>query len=115
MLTEWRALEQRKERKAAREYMMFENIRRKADACLDRWNDKRKKLRTKRDLSAWQRRVRKTFLQSLGPFPEKTPLNPRILGRREYKDYALEKVVFESRPTFFVTSILYKPKKARYI
>jgi len=45
----------------------------------------------------------------LWPTPERTPLNPRIFGRIEQDDYAVEKVYFESYPGFFVTGNLYTP------
>jgi len=41
---------------------------------------------------------------------EKTPLNARVTGRLERDDYAVEKILFESRPQFFVSASLYLPK-----
>lgn len=44
------------------------------------------------------------------PLPEaKTPLNPRTTGTIEKPGYRIEKVIFESRPKFFVTGNLYIP------
>ena len=40
---------------------------------------------------------------------EKTPLNPRVLGTVERDGYRIEKVLFESRPGFYVASNLYVP------
>lgn len=56
--------------------------------------------------------VRKHLLHSLGldPLPARSPLNARITGRKEYDDYILENIVFESRPFFYVTANLYIPK-----
>ena len=45
---------------------------------------------------------------------ERTPLNPRIVGRVEREDYVVEKIVFESRPNFPVTSNLYLPSHAAF-
>jgi cephalosporin-C deacetylase-like acetyl esterase len=45
-----------------------------------------------------------------GPFPERTPLNPRRVGTLEKSDYVVEKIIFESRPQFYVTANLYRPK-----
>ena len=49
---------------------------------------------------ARQRTVRAALVKSLGGFPERTPLNPRVTGRVERDGYAVEKVLFESRPGF---------------
>ncbi len=46
------------------------------------------------------------------PMPEKTPLNAVVHGRIDRDTYTVEKVYFESRPGFFVTGNLYRPKKS---
>jgi cephalosporin-C deacetylase-like acetyl esterase len=46
---------------------------------------------------------------SMGGWPEKTPLRPRITGVLNREGYRIEKLVFESRPGFRVTANLYIP------
>jgi dienelactone hydrolase len=46
----------------------------------------------------------------LDPQPPRTPLNARVTGVLERRGYRIEKVVFESRPNFFVTAHLYVPE-----
>ena len=63
---------------------------------------------------AWAKRqkyVREKMLESIGGLPERTPLNPRITGRLEREDYWVEKLIYESRPNYFVTANVYVPKK----
>lgn len=67
-------------------------------------------LKTKADAEAYVRSVRGRLQQCFGPFPEKTPLNPRVTAKVERDEYTIENVVFESRPGFFVTANLYVPK-----
>ena len=57
---------------------------------------------------------KKELLRSLGldPMPAKTPLNARITGTIQRNGYRIEKVVFESRPQFFVTCHVYVPDVA---
>jgi cephalosporin-C deacetylase-like acetyl esterase len=55
--------------------------------------------------------VRARILQSIGGLPERTPLNPRVVGTIERDAYRIEKIIFESQPRFFVTANLYVPKK----
>ena len=57
-------------------------------------------LKTKADAEAYVRDVREKIQPCFGPFPEKTPLNPRVTGTVERDAYSIEKVIFESRPAF---------------
>lgn len=67
-------------------------------------------LKTKAGAEAYVQTVRNRIRACFGPFPEKTPLNPRVTGTVERDAYKIEKVLFESRPGFFVTGNLYIPK-----
>lgn len=46
---------------------------------------------------------------SIGAWPERTPLRPRITGVLNRDGYRIEKLVFESRPGFRVTANVYIP------
>ncbi len=71
-------------------------------------------------LPEWQQRqkiVRETLLDIVGPFPQKTPLNARIVRKLEMDGFRVEHIIFESQPGFYVTSSLFIPsglkKKSR--
>jgi len=72
--------------------------------------DAQARLKTKAEAEAYIRAVRAKIATCFGPFPKKTPLNPKVVGTVERDAYTIEKVVFESRPQFFVTANLYVPK-----
>jgi cephalosporin-C deacetylase-like acetyl esterase len=56
--------------------------------------------------------VRETFLSLIGGLPNYNgPLNPRITGRIQGENYAIDKVIFESLPGFYVTANLYRPSQ----
>jgi len=57
-----------------------------------------------------QRYVRDRFVEALGGFPERTPLNARITGTLEREDYWVEMLVYESLPGFYVTANVYVPR-----
>ncbi len=76
----------------------------------DRANKRRAGLKTKADAEAYVRDVREKIQQSFGPWPEKTPLKPRVTGVVERDAYKIENIIFESRPGFLVTANLYIPK-----
>ena len=67
-------------------------------------------LASRQDVEAYVRQVQEKIQRCFGPWPEKTPLNPRITGIVERDAYTIEKVIFESRPNFLVTANLYVPK-----
>lgn len=71
-------------------------------------------LRTQADAQSYVRSVREKIRACFGPFPEKTPLNPRITGVVERDAYRIEKVIFESRPGMLVTANLYLPKGRQF-
>ncbi|TKJ36058.1 MAG: hypothetical protein CEE38_13335 [Planctomycetes bacterium B3_Pla] len=76
----------------------------------NRTNQRRADLKTKADAEAYVRGVREKIQQSFGPWPERTPLKPRITGVIDRDTYKVEKIIFESRPNFLVTANLYIPK-----
>ncbi|HEY3938370.1 MAG TPA: hypothetical protein VGL97_13125, partial [Bryobacteraceae bacterium] len=56
-----------------------------------------------------QKQVRETLLKLTGGLPDRTPLNARRVGSIERDGYRLEKIVYESRPNFYVSANLYVP------
>lgn len=76
-------------------------------------HERRAKLKTRADAEEYVREVRAKVAKCFGPFPEKTPLNARVTGTLKRDTYDIEKVIFESRPGFFVTANLYVPHAAR--
>src|SRR2546421_2972559 len=67
-------------------------------------------LATIEDVSRRKAYVREQILKDLGGFPDRTPLNARVVGVLERPEYRIEKVIFESQPHFYVTANLYLPK-----
>lgn len=67
-------------------------------------------LASRRDAERYVAEVRERILKSMGPLPERTPLNPEITGAVDRDGYTIEKIIFESRPNFPVTANLYLPK-----
>lgn len=70
-------------------------------------------IRTPAQARARQEEVRRTMLTLLGGWPKPAgPLNARVTGTLDGGPFTIEKVVFESRPRYYVTANLYKPKNA---
>ena len=66
-------------------------------------------IKTPEDIASRQKAMRAFFLRSLGDLPERTPLNPRVVGMLRKDGYRVEKIIFESRPSHHVTANLYLP------
>ncbi len=67
-------------------------------------------LKTPEEWARRQDELRGKFLAALGAFPGRTPLDARVVGRDRREGYAVERVVFESRPGHHVTAVLYLPE-----
>jgi dienelactone hydrolase len=66
-------------------------------------------IRSRSDLSALQEKTRRSIHTGIGAFPERTDLRARQTGELRKSDYAIEKIIFESRPNYFVTANVYRP------
>jgi dienelactone hydrolase/pimeloyl-ACP methyl ester carboxylesterase len=94
--------------------MVHEHFVEQVRAAERQGNDRRAKLKTKEDAEAYVRDVRQNIQTVFGPWPEKTPLNPKVTSTVERDTYHIENVIFESRPNFFVTANLYVPKGRKF-
>jgi len=56
-----------------------------------------------------QEQVKIKLNELAGPFPAKTPLNPKVTGVIRKKGYRIEKIIYESMPEFYVTGCLFVP------
>jgi dienelactone hydrolase len=68
------------------------------------------KLKTPADIAARQKALQAKFIEAIGGFPEKTPLNAKTVGTLKRDGYTVEKVIYESRPEHHVTANLYLPE-----
>ncbi|MEL7585870.1 MAG: acetylxylan esterase [Prolixibacteraceae bacterium] len=67
------------------------------------------KIKSSAEWKERQQEIKKAFEKSVGPFPEKTPLNPEITRVVQKDGYRIENILFQSQPGFFVSSSLYIP------
>jgi len=80
-----------------------------ADEALEARRLEREALKTAEEIGAYQEKMRAFFVERLGGWPERTPLNARVVARETREGYRLEKIIYESRPNFFVTAGLFLP------
>ena len=79
-----------------------------------RWQADYENRKTPEQIAAYQKRLTEKFLEAIGPFPERTPLNAKTIGVVKRKGYRVEKVIFESMPGFYVTAALFLPDRERH-
>ncbi|WP_037200220.1 alpha/beta hydrolase family protein [Rhodopirellula baltica] len=89
--------------------MLVQHLNGLTRECLAAREDEVSSLKTAEDWKTRQTKVRQTLDQILGPWPDRTPLNPQVTGTLQKDGYRVEKIVFESMPDFYVTGALFIP------
>ena len=90
--------------------MLVHHLNKQAFTYLDTRDKEIAALKTKEDWIKRQNKVKDILMNKIaGPFPEKTPLNAKVTGVIKKEGYKIEKIVFESMPSFYVTGCLYIP------
>lgn len=89
--------------------MMHAYLMERVREAVDRHDATYEAIKTPEQATAYQQRMRQFFVDQLGGFPERTPLNPKVTGKQDRGVYRVEKVIFESRPRHYVTAVLYLP------
>lgn len=78
---------------------------------IERTGDARKAaIQTREQAESYVRDMRAQAAACFGPLPERTPLAARTTGELDRDAYRVEKILFQSRPEFYVTANLYLPK-----
>jgi hypothetical protein len=88
---------------------LYHHLAAEAYELLDERRNKISKLNSLDNWQQRQQRLKETLSNTVGPFPEKTPLNAKILKVVKKDFYNVEHIVYESQPDFYVTSSLFIP------
>lgn len=94
------------ERKAADYYAA---LLQEAYGALDERLEQHAKLQTPEEIAAEQKRFREFFVEQLGGFPERSPLNAKTVKVIPADGYRIECVIFDSQPNHHITANLYLP------
>lgn len=92
------------------ENALYHHYSSQANILLDKRHAEVSKLKKAEDWTARQRQIKKVLSELIGKFPERNPLNAKIIDVSEKEDYSVEKVIYESRQNFYVTAALFIPK-----
>lgn len=88
---------------------LYSYLKQLACAAIERRQAAYEQVKTAEQAKAWQRARREFLLRQVGEFPERTPLNPRVVGKMAGDSYRMETVIYESRPKHHVTAVVYLP------
>ncbi len=91
------------------ENMLVRHLNKQAFAYLDARDKEIAGLKTKENWESRQDKVKDILIKTVGPFPDKTPLNPQVTGTVKKEGYKIDKVIYESMPGFYVIACLYLP------
>ncbi len=94
--------------------MMGDWLMGRVDEAIKNSNDQFEKLTSNELISSHQQALRKRFIESIGGFPERTPLNAVTTGVVHRDGYRVEKVLFESQPRHYVTGLCFVPDHPRF-
>jgi cephalosporin-C deacetylase-like acetyl esterase len=89
--------------------MLYEYLTVIAHHILDESRELIRSVQTERQVRDRQREIREKILSMLGPLPDRTPLEPQITGSFQREGYRVEKLIYQSRPNYYVTANLYIP------
>ena len=89
--------------------MLHRYLLKHANDALDAREKAFEKIKTADEARAYQQRMREFFIERLGGFPERMPLEARTMGVIERDGYRVDKVIFASRPGMHVTGLLFLP------
>jgi dienelactone hydrolase/pimeloyl-ACP methyl ester carboxylesterase len=89
--------------------MLYEHLRVQAQTLLDARRTEVAAFKTPAAVEKRQKALKARFLEALGGFPEKTPLNAQVVGTLKGDGYRIDRVIYESRPDHHVTANLYLP------
>lgn len=93
--------------------LFYTSLQQQAYAALDRRRSAYEGLKTAEQIRDYQQRLKTVFSEQLGGFPERTPLQARVVGKLAGDGCQLEKIIFESQPNHHVTATLYLPQGSR--
>ena len=89
--------------------MLINHLNGQAFEYLDQRDREISELVTQADWLKRQEHVKRILNELVGPFPEKTPLNPKITGKLKKDGYRVEKIIIEPMPGSYLTGCLFIP------
>jgi hypothetical protein len=94
--------------------IMGHYLRKQAALQFENWKREYENRKTPEQVSEYQKRLHAKFIEVLGGFPDRTPMNPQVTGVVRRDGYHVEKIIFESQPKHYVTAALFLPDAKKH-
>lgn len=95
-------------------HQLFDAVKEEARVWFTRSQQRKQALTTVEEIQQYQREKRQLFLESIGGLPEdRTDMHASVTGITQREGYRIENVIYQSRPNFHVTGLLYVPNQLR--
>jgi len=88
---------------------LYAHLQRDALQLLAQRRQAWEKLQTPEQCRAWQVERQERFGEAIGPFSERCPLEPQVVGNLDGDGYRVEKIILRSRPQHHITAALFLP------
>ena len=85
-----------------------------SDSVMNKRQEELSQFKTSAEWKARQEKTREHLDKFFGKFPEKTPLNAKIVGKIEHEHYTIENIIFESQPRYYVSANIFIPKGCKF-
>ncbi|MBQ9336639.1 MAG: acetylxylan esterase [Lentisphaeria bacterium] len=69
-------------------------------------------VRSREDAEKYMAEIREKLQRIFGPMPEAKPIGPQVTGQISTEKLLIDKVLFQSRPGYYVSALFYRPKSA---
>jgi len=99
---------------AAPQNMVQNWLNQQTEQQFRKWNEKYEQTQTPEQVAEYQQRLRSKFVENIGGFPERTPLNAKTTGVVPREKYRVEKILFESQPNHYVTGACFVPNSPEF-
>ncbi|MCC6511720.1 MAG: acetylxylan esterase [Pirellulaceae bacterium] len=90
----------------------YSHLKQQAHTSLGERLRKVEALKSAEQISEYQKGLREFFMEQLGGFPERCPLDGQVTGTIKATGYRIENVIFNSQPQHHITANLYIPDGA---
>ena len=91
---------------------LYTELQARAFQALDARDHALSKIKEPQAIKSYQELQQRRMIESLGGLPEAGPLNSRVVGMIETREYRIEKVIFDSLPNHRITANFYLPQHA---
>ncbi len=89
--------------------VVYQSLAEQAQQAVEKRRQEYEKLDTLEKCRVWQKARREFFIEQLGGWPDRAPLEAKVTGELDGGDYRVEKVIYQSRPHHHVTATVYLP------